>query len=176
VYNRQYNKITVEHRAPRVPGRLVPRRRGMVGLLQAPPGTKLYERLKSEGRLLIDRISGDNVDGTTNIIPSMNVEALHAGYRRILEHIYAPRYYYQRVKTFLREYKPSPIHTPIDFQSILAFFRSTVRLGIFGRERVQYWNLIGWTLLRHPRLFSQAVTLAIYGYHFRTICERHVQA
>ena len=34
----------------------------MVGLLQAPPGTRLYERLKSEGRLLVDRISGDNVD------------------------------------------------------------------------------------------------------------------
>ena len=34
----------------------------MVGLLQAPPGTRLYERLKGEGRLL-DQLSGDNVDG-----------------------------------------------------------------------------------------------------------------
>jgi hypothetical protein len=40
----------------------------MVGLLQAPPGTKLYARLLQAGRLL-EEISGDNVDGTTNIIP-----------------------------------------------------------------------------------------------------------
>ncbi|CAG1770238.1 partial Hopanoid C-2 methylase, partial [uncultured bacterium] len=147
----------------------------MVGLLQAPPGTQLYERLKQEGRLLVDRISGDNVDGTTNIIPHMNLEALHAGYRSILEHIYAPRYYYQRVKTFLREYKPSPISVPLDFQYIMAFFRTIVRLGIIGKERLQYWNLLFWTLFNRPRLFPQAVTLAIYGYHFRLVYERHVQ-
>ena len=45
---------------------------GMVGLLQAPPGTKLYERLKKEGRLS-GLLSGDNVDGTTNIIPKMDM-------------------------------------------------------------------------------------------------------
>jgi len=40
----------------------------MVGLLQAPHGTRLYERLKGEGRLL-PHISGNNVDGSTNIVP-----------------------------------------------------------------------------------------------------------
>ena len=47
----------------------------MVGLLQAPPGTGLYERLKGEGRLN-EQSSGDNVDGTTNIIPQMSLETL----------------------------------------------------------------------------------------------------
>lgn len=37
----------------------------MVGLLQAPPGTHLHARLKQAGRLL-EQMSGDNVDGTTN--------------------------------------------------------------------------------------------------------------
>ncbi len=146
----------------------------MVGLLQAPPGTRLYERLRGEGRLL-DRISGDNVDGTTNIIPSMNLELLREGYQNILRYIYAPKNYYRRVKTFLREYKPPSVQVPLDFQHIMAFFRSIVRLGILGRERLQYWNLLFWTLFRRPQLFPQAVTLAIYGYHFRTICERHVR-
>ncbi len=40
----------------------------MVGMLNAPPGTRLYERMRKEGRL-IGLFSGDNVDGTTNIIP-----------------------------------------------------------------------------------------------------------
>jgi len=42
----------------------------MVGLLQAPVGTRLYERMQQEGRL-VNEFSGDNVDGTTNIIPKM---------------------------------------------------------------------------------------------------------
>jgi radical SAM superfamily enzyme YgiQ (UPF0313 family) len=145
----------------------------MVGLLQAPPGTRLYERLKQEGRLL-DQLSGDNVDGTTNIIPTMNFDTLCEGYKNILRHIYSPEPYYQRVKTFLREYRPSKIKAPLDLQHILAFFRSVYRLGIMGKERSQYWNLLFWTLFRRPALFPLAVTFAIYGHHFRRVCELHV--
>jgi radical SAM superfamily enzyme YgiQ (UPF0313 family) len=145
----------------------------MVGLLQAPPGTRLYERLKQEGRLL-DDLSGDNVDGTTNIIPTMNLDTLREGYKHILRHIYSPEHYYQRVKTFLREYKPPEIDTQLDVQHILAFFRSIYLLGIVGEERGHYWKLLLWTLFRRPRLFPLAVTLAVYGYHFRTVCELHI--
>jgi radical SAM superfamily enzyme YgiQ (UPF0313 family) len=145
----------------------------MVGLLQAPMGTRLYERMKREGRLT-DEMSGDNVDGTTNIIPRMSLGALRDGYRSILSHIYSPEHYYQRVKTFLREYKPPKIKARLDREYILAFFRSVYRLGIVGKERAQYWRLIGWTLFRRPRLFPLAVSLAIYGHHFRKVCELHV--
>jgi hypothetical protein len=142
----------------------------MVGLLQAPPGTQLYERLKREGRLQ-EEMTGDNVDGTTNIIPRMSLDALRDGYRRIMEHIYSPKHYYQRIRTFLREYKPPKIKPPLDVQRFLAFFRSILRLGILGKERFQYWKLLLWTLFRRPRLLPEAVTLAIYGYHFRKVCE-----
>jgi radical SAM superfamily enzyme YgiQ (UPF0313 family) len=144
----------------------------MVGLLQAPPGTRLYERLKQEGRLL-DRLSGDNVDGTTNIIPKMDLDTLRKGYQSIMRHIYSPKHYYQRIKTFLREYKPPKIKAPLDFEYILAFFRSIYRLGIVDKERVYYWKLFLWTLFRRPGLFPLAITLAIYGFHFRKICELH---
>jgi radical SAM superfamily enzyme YgiQ (UPF0313 family) len=147
----------------------------MVGLLQAPPGTGLYERLKGEGRLN-EQSSGDNVDGTTNIIPHMSLETLREGYRHILQHIYSPRHYYQRVKTFLQEYQPSQVvRAAPNFQQLMAFFRSIVRLGIVGRERVQYWRLFFWTLFHRPKLITTAVTLAIYGYHFRIVCEQHVR-
>ena len=149
----------------------------MVGLLQAPPGTMLYERLKQAGRLL-ERMSGDNVDGTTNIIPVMNLEALRTGYKNVLQHIYSPKTYYQRVKTFLREYTSPKIKTPLDLKYLseygLAFIRSTYRLGLIGRERFQYWKLFLWTLVRRPRAFPLAIKFAIYGYHFRKICELRV--
>lgn len=142
----------------------------MVGLLQAPPGTKLYERLKKEGRLS-GLLSGDNVDGTTNIIPKMDMRQLLKGYENILNNIYRPRPYYKRIKTFLREYKAPKISIKLDYQRFLAFFRTSIRIGIFGKERIQYWNLVVWTLCRCPKLLPLAVTLAIHGYHFRKVCK-----
>ena len=146
----------------------------MVGLLQAPYGTQLYQRMKEEGRLT-DDISGDNVDGTTNIIPKMNLDVLREGYRKLLAQLYSPEYYYERVKTFLREYRAPQIRVHLEFNEILAFFRSIYRLGIKGVERVQYWQLFFWTLFRRPKLFPLAITLSIYGFHFRTVCQSRVQ-
>ncbi len=145
----------------------------MVGLLQAPPGTRLYERMRKEGRL-VNEMSGDNVDGSTNIIPKMGLESLQEGYRKLLAQIYAPKLYYERVLTFLREYHPPKIRIQLDTQYILALWRSIYQLGIRGVERVQYWRLFFWTLFRHPRLFPLAITLAIMGFHFRQVVELHV--
>jgi radical SAM superfamily enzyme YgiQ (UPF0313 family) len=145
----------------------------MVGLLQAPPGTRLYQRLKQEGRLL-GTVSGDNVDGTTNIIPKMGLDELQKGYKAIMSYIYSPKPYYQRVKTFLRDYKPPKFKPSLDFQRLFAFFLSCIRLGIIGRERFQYWKLLFWTSFRRPRLFSLAITFAVYGHHFRKVCEMKI--
>jgi radical SAM superfamily enzyme YgiQ (UPF0313 family) len=145
----------------------------MVGILQAPAGTKLYERLAREGRVT-GPASGDNVDGATNIIPVMSLDALKTGYRSVLDHLYAPEHYYARVKIFLQEYKPPKIAVPLDLTQIMAFFRSVLHLGIVGQERRHYWKLFGWTLLRRPRLFPLAITLAIYGYHFRQVVDLHL--
>ena len=147
----------------------------MVGMLQAPPGTRLFERMKAAGRLRGES-SGDNVDGTTNIVPAMGFAELVEGYRSILEHIYSPRHYYERVKTFLSEYKPPRMRGHLRFSHVLALLRSLYRLGIVGRERRLYWKLMLWTQLRCPRLIPEAVTLSIYGYHFRKVCELHVLA
>lgn len=142
----------------------------MVGLLQAPLGTRLYARLRDEKRLL-PNISGNNVDGSTNIIPKMGFETLLAGYKQVLNQIYSPKLYYDRVITFLKEYQAPKLRVSLSFDYILAFLLSIYHLGIKGVERVQYWKLWGRVLLHKPRLFPNAITLAIYGYHFRRICE-----
>lgn len=141
----------------------------MVGLLNAPPGTRLYKRMREEGRLT-EFTSGDNVDGTTNILPRMGLDILREGYENLMQYIYSPKQYYKRVMTFLREYKQPRVRTPLDFQRLLAVLRSSIRLGIFGRERFQYWKIMFWTLFRRPKMLPLTITLAIYGYHFRKIC------
>ncbi|MBW1782093.1 MAG: B12-binding domain-containing radical SAM protein [Deltaproteobacteria bacterium] len=145
----------------------------MVGLLQAPAGTRLYERLKQEGRL-IGYMSGDNLDGTTNFITRMDLDTLREGYRKIMLHIYSRKHYYQRVRTFLREYKAPKIDIPLNWRSVLAFFRSNIRLGIIGSERFQYWGLFWWTLFKRPGHLPLAITLAVYGYHFRKVSMSHI--
>ena len=140
----------------------------MVGLLQAPVGTRLYQRLKQEGRLA-GQLSGSNVDGTTNIIPKMDQNILFRGYRNMMRQIYSPKPYYQRIKTFLRTYRRPKFKTPLDLQRILALFRSSIRLGILGKERIQYWKILSWTIFRRPELFPLVITFAIYGHHFRKI-------
>ncbi len=147
----------------------------MVGLLQAPTGTRLYERLKKEGRLL-GRMTGDNADGSTNIIPTNNMDAdmFREGYKKILKHIYSPENYYKRIKTFFKEYKSPKNHSKLKFEHIMALFSSAYHLGIVGKERFQFWNLLLWTTLHRRDLFPLAVTLAIYGHHFRKVSELHI--
>jgi len=150
----------------------------MVGLLNAPRGTKLYRRIVEEGRLLKD-ISGDNTDLSTNFIPKMGYETLSKGYEKIISGIYSPRPYYERVKEFLREYKPLQ-KKPLRFHFGLIRFhfgysvalpKSMLLLGIKDKDRFHYWKLFFWSLFRRPRLFPMAITYAIYGFHFRKVFE-----
>src|SRR3972149_2464782 len=145
----------------------------MVGMLQAPRGTRLYERLKQEGRLL-GQMSGDNLDGTTNIIPKMDIDTFREGYKKILRHIYSPENYYQRIKTLFREYKAPKIKAQFKFNHILALFRAICHLGILGNERIQFWKLLLWTCFHRRELLPLSVTLAVYGYHFRKVSKLHV--
>lgn len=147
----------------------------MVGLLQAIPGTRLHRRLQEQGRLC-GQCTGDNVDGTSNITPLMDPQTLRSGYERLLQSIYSPRAYYRRARTFLREYRSSGRRTRIGRAEAMAFLRSLYRLGIFGRERFQYWRLLTWTAVRRPRLFGDAVSLAILGHHYRKVCDRVLAA
>lgn len=141
----------------------------MVGLLNAPTGTKLFQRLKSENRLL-KTMSGDNMDGSMNFIPQMNSQKLVHGYKRILQTIYEPRAYYERVKTLLHEYH-LPVHKPlkITWRDIFAFVRSVIFIGLLDTGKRYYWRLVFLSLFRYPQKFHLAITMAIYGFHFRRV-------
>ena len=148
----------------------------MVGLLNAPLGTKLYRRLKGENRLLTD-FSGDNTDCSMNFVPRMNYETLINGYRRILSTIYAPKQYYERITTFLKQYRPRVGNAVRpQFGHLMAFAKSIWFLGLKEKGRRYYWRLLAWTLVRRPRLFPLSVTLAIFGFHFRKVVEGYTKA
>ena len=142
----------------------------MVGLLNAPRGTELYRRLMTENRLS-DAATGDNTDFSMNFVPKMGIEDLLKGYKKVVSTIYSPRKYYERILTFLRDYKPGKNNrVRFRFCEIRAFLKSIWCLGIIGKGRFHYWKLIFWSL-RRPQYLHTAVTLAICGFHFRTMFE-----
>ena len=147
----------------------------MVGLLNAPRRTKLYQRLSSEGRISSE-FNGNNTDMSINFIPKMNIQTLLAGYQEIVSTIYSPKFYYQRVVNFLKEYKPVEYGKPrISLENLGAFFKANVRLGVFGKERKYYWKLFFWSLFKKPNMFPLAISMAIYGFHFRKVFEQYLQ-
>jgi len=141
----------------------------MVGLLNAPRGTRLYQRLVNEGRLLKD-ISGNNTDLSINFIPKMSYQMLINGYKKVLQTIYSPKYYHERILTLLRNLESSQKKKfQIRLCHLEAFFKSIWFLGISGKGRIYYWKLFFWSLFRSPQFFPLAITFAIYGFHFRKI-------
>jgi radical SAM superfamily enzyme YgiQ (UPF0313 family) len=141
----------------------------MVGLLNAPKQTRLYQRLEAENRLTTEA-TGSNTDYSMNFIPAMDHQVLMTGYKSILRNIYTVKPYYSRIRQFFRNYRPMVIKPrKLDLIHLIAFFKSIVVIGMLNKGRREYWKFLLWTLFRRRKLFTDAITYAVYGYHFRTV-------
>jgi radical SAM superfamily enzyme YgiQ (UPF0313 family) len=150
----------------------------MVGLLNAPRGTRLYQRLMKENRIVENQdFSGSNTDCSINFIPRMKLETLVEGYQNILKNIYSPKEYYDRVCTFLKEYRPPKREGKWRprFYHVRGFLGSIWYMGIVEKGRRYYWRFFFWTLLHYPRHFPYAITLTVCGYHFRKCFEMYIR-
>jgi radical SAM superfamily enzyme YgiQ (UPF0313 family) len=140
----------------------------MVGLLTALPQTRLYERLRREGRIESES-SGNNTDTTLNFRPSLDREFLHAGYRALMRRLYEPKAYYRRLHTFLENHRPGGPRLGRSGRDLVAFVRSLWILGVRQTGRTEYWLFFWSTLFRRPRQFARAIELVILGHHFRRV-------
>ena len=141
----------------------------MVGLLNAPKNTKLYNRLEAENRLTIEA-TGNNTDASMNFVPKMDYHELIEGYKKIIQNIYTTKPYYKRIRQFLLNYKK--LHAGqqnMTFAYLIGFIKSIIIIGIINKGRGEYWKFMIWTLFRRPGLFTDAVTYTVYGYHYRTV-------
>lgn len=141
----------------------------MVGMLNAPKNTRLYDRLKAENRLTVDA-TGNNTDYSMNFIPKMDFDELMRGYKMVIENIYTEKPFYKRIRRFLMNYrsvgkKPGKIK----LTHIAAFLKSILIIGLLNKGRREYWKFFFWTLFNRPVLFMEAMTYVVYGYHFRMV-------
>ncbi|MFH1844789.1 MAG: DUF4070 domain-containing protein [bacterium] len=140
----------------------------MVGLLQAVPRSRLYQRLAKEGRLLGESL-GDNTKAAFNFEPKLDREFLVSNYRKLMERLYEPSAYYQRIRAFLNQHQARGPRPWLSLQDIKALFKSLWLMGVIYHGRRAYWRFFASTLMRHPAQFGLAITLAIYGHHFRQV-------
>lgn len=140
----------------------------MVGLLTALPETRLYARLKQEGRILAHS-TGNNLDAVLNFVPKLDREFLISGYRNLVNQLYAPKAYYRRILTFLATYRPAGPRARLGRSDISAFLRSLWVMGVVRRGRREYWKFLCKTLVYHRAAFADAMALAITGFHFRKV-------
>ncbi|GET34524.1 B12-binding domain-containing radical SAM protein [Prolixibacter bellariivorans] len=141
----------------------------MVGLLNAPKNTRLYNQLKAENRLTNDA-TGNNTDTSMNFIPKMDYDELQKGYQNIIHSIYSIKPYYRRLRRLLLNYnRKSSRQSKVSFSLLMAFLKSIYIIGLVNKGRSEYWKLVFWTLYKRPRAIVDAVTYTVYGYHFRKV-------
>ena len=147
----------------------------MVGLLNALPDTQLWRRLEREGRLLGNDATGNNTVCSLNFKTIMDPALLIQGYQRIMQTIYSPREYYERalvsMKRTATEFTERPHYNALN--AAASFTRILVRLGVFDRERKEFWRFFTKTLLKHRNRFAESMRLAAMGYHFRKLSDAY---
>jgi hypothetical protein len=121
-----------------------------------------------EGRIETET-TGNNTDAVLNFKPKLDREFLLNGYRELMKKLYEPHTYYQRIRIFLKDHRPSGLTLRLSRSDFQAFLKSFWLLGIWYRGRVAYWRFFWSILLRRPRQFRNAIELAIIGYHFRRV-------
>jgi radical SAM superfamily enzyme YgiQ (UPF0313 family) len=135
--------------------------RAMVGLLGAAPGTALWRRLESEGRLRRDS-TGDQF-GRPNFDPTMDERTLVAGYRRLLAALYDANAFYERAGLVVDRVGDVP--TPMRRGTIRALVRAVWGIGVRGRRRRHFWRLAARAARRGPSVLARGLSLAALGEH-----------
>lgn len=101
--------------------------------------------------MLIDRASLNIL----LIYPSYPNTFWSFNYRSVLNYIYSPHRFYDRLVTFLSNYSPlRKNRSKVSLRHIMALLRSIWVLGIRGEERFHYWKNLSWSASRRPRLLT----------------------
>lgn len=146
----------------------------MVSLLYAFPGTRLYQRMQKENRLLSNHI-GESAYGAINFSPNMDHKTLVSGHQYVLKTLYSPQLYYDRIQTFFGSHKPrGKRREKIEFNHVKLFIKSSWLLGLRDQGRWSYWKLLIGTLWKRPQSLALFVRLAVTGYHLRKDIDEYI--
>lgn len=145
-----------------------------IGLLNAPPGTELHERMKREGRLLDQNWF---FEGVTNIVPKMDPKVLTDGFNRTTSYIYGGEGFYNRIIKFLSIHERPRLHQKLNPAVKPYMIRATLTifylLGVKNRDRWYFWKAVFWCFKNKPHMIDILTQLYIRGLHFREVYENN---
>ena len=147
--------------------------KAMIGMLTALPGTKLYQRLKAEGRILGSSIGNNTHVLATNFRTTMDSDRLKEGYKKILANIYDFRLkkYFERCNRLFDNIEYTGyFQRKIRYDELKIFLKSIFRQP-FTPYGWQYLKFLGRNFIKHREIFGEAVTMSITGHHFHTITQ-----
>ncbi len=121
----------------------------MAGVLQAPPTTPLFDRMRKEGRLIEDS------DATSNFSPpnfrtKLPLPVLLRGLSTLLSGLYTPEAYFRRAFNSLESWQPRSTQHPPELPfmyNVKVFFSSVWKQGLLSNYRAAYWRFL-WLAIR----------------------------
>ncbi|MFC1896366.1 B12-binding domain-containing radical SAM protein [Thermodesulfobacteriota bacterium] len=160
----------------------------MLNTLQAPPNTRLWERLAEEGRLLQGGFSCEGYEIRQNFIPMRPASEIIDEYLRAVGHLYEPSRYLERCYRYILSMRPTraalaaqrgqrppktsqsrskpPLKTRL--RDVRVFLHLVWRHGVRAPHREQFWKqLVGVARKNPSRLIKYLNVCAIGENMFR---------
>ena len=94
----------------------------------------------------------------------------------MLAELYDPERYFERCLTLLRALSPHATSARRLGRTEMRAFALSLLLQGTSRYRRAYWKYLARALAAKPRLFAEAVTMAVKGHHFFRMTEELVGA
>jgi radical SAM superfamily enzyme YgiQ (UPF0313 family) len=142
----------------------------MAGVLQAPPTTALFDRMKREGRLIEDS------EATTNFSPPnfrtvLPLPVLLRGLSTLLAGLYTPEAYFGRAMRSIEAWQPRvqrPPEPPMLY-NLKVFAASMWHQGVLSNYKLAYWSFL-WVVIRRwgnkPAKLWLGFTVLLSANHF----------
>jgi radical SAM superfamily enzyme YgiQ (UPF0313 family) len=142
----------------------------MAGVLQAPPTTALYDRMKKEGRLIESSQATSNFSAP-NFRTILPLPVLLRGLSTLLTGLYEPESFFKRAFRSLEAWHPRgqrPPSLPVSY-TLRVFFASLWRQGVRSNYRRAYWRflwLLAWNWARQPAKMWLGFMVLLSAHHF----------
>ncbi|MCB4768117.1 B12-binding domain-containing radical SAM protein [Ancylobacter sp. Lp-2] len=157
----------------------------MVGLLHALPNTQLMRRLRREGRLFEGYNvalpeAGDQCTGGLNFTTLRPRVEILKDYRRVIEEIYAPQAFFERVREMTHKLKRRPLGPKLRLREAMKelplLMRACGRLTFQGRDIARhFWATFIDCARRNPDALEAAMMNMVLYLHLYPF-SRHVIA
>jgi len=143
----------------------------MAGVLQAPPTTALYDRMKREGRLIEDSQATSNFSAP-NFRTKLPLPILLRGLSSLLFDLYDPKAFFDRALRSLEVWRPQktqhPPELPMSY-NLRVLFASMWRQGVLSQYKRAYWRFLGiliWRWTKQPAKQWLAFMVLLSAEHF----------